>query len=77
MMAIENSVDHTMRMITPILNGEVASIEPKTVTVQIWLAGIRRDMATTVFASCQSWYNGGGGPNSVMYPYVSLITSKH
>lgn len=71
-MAIENSVDHAMRLIAPILDGQVESIEPKTIAVQTWLTGIRRDMASTVFASCQSWYNGGGRYNSVMYPYVAL-----
>lgn len=77
MMAIENSVDHALRLITPVLNCEVETVEPKTVAVQTWLAGIRRDMATTVFAGCQSWYNGRGGYNSVMYPYVTLIFLKH
>ena len=72
MMAIENSVDHAMRLIAPVLNGQVESVEPKTIAVQTWLADIRRDMARTVFAGCQSWYNGGGGYNSVMYPYVTL-----
>ncbi|RMZ43046.1 dimethylaniline monooxygenase [Aspergillus flavus] len=50
----------------------VESIEPKTIAVQTWLTGIRRDMASTVFASCQSWYNGGGRYNSVMYPRSQL-----
>ncbi|RAQ47304.1 dimethylaniline monooxygenase [Aspergillus flavus] len=71
-MAIENSVDHAMRLIAPILDGQVESIEPKTIAVQTWLTGIRSDMASTVFASCQSWYNGGGRYNSVMYPRSQL-----
>ncbi|EIT79059.1 putative flavoprotein [Aspergillus oryzae 100-8] len=77
-MAIENSVDHAMRLIAPILDGQVESIEPKTIAVQTWLTGIRRDMASTVFASCQSWYNGGGRYNSVMYPgYIDITHTIH
>ncbi|KAJ5248554.1 hypothetical protein N7468_000005 [Penicillium chermesinum] len=76
-MAIENSVGHAIRLIKPILNGEVESVEPKAAAVQTWLAGIRRDMAKTVFSGCQSWYNGGGGNNPVMYPYVPLHLYKH
>ncbi|KAJ5650185.1 uncharacterized protein N7484_003908 [Penicillium longicatenatum] len=72
MMAIENSVDHAIRLITPILNGDIETVEPTTIAVETWLANIRRDMNTTVFAGCQSWYNGGGKYNAVMYPYVSL-----
>lgn len=67
MMAIENSVDCTMRLIKPIITGDVDSIEPRAAVVQTWLEGIRRDMQNTVFSGCQSWYNNGGY-NSVMYP---------
>ncbi|KAF7587862.1 hypothetical protein BBP40_006631 [Aspergillus hancockii] len=66
--AIENNIGYVCRLIQPILRGAVLILEPKTEAVQKWVDDIRRDMKTTVLADCESWYNGNGVYNSVMYP---------
>ncbi|THC97909.1 hypothetical protein EYZ11_002607 [Aspergillus tanneri] len=72
MMGIENSVEYVLRLIQPVLSGHMETVEPSTAAVQKWVHDIRRDMKSTVFEGCKSWYNGYGGYNSVMYPRSQL-----
>jgi cation diffusion facilitator CzcD-associated flavoprotein CzcO len=67
-MSIENSIEYALRLMQPLLMGDVETVEPKSAAVQTWVHDIRRDMKKTVFEGCQSWYNGYGVYNSVMYP---------
>ena len=68
MISIENSIKYILKMIRPVLVGDIVSLEPKSEATEKWTSDIRRDMKNTVFEGCQSWYNGNGAWNSVMYP---------
>ncbi|KAE8353276.1 hypothetical protein BDV28DRAFT_165050 [Aspergillus coremiiformis] len=74
-MSIENNIDYVLRLIQPVLRGDVESLEPKATAVQSWLHDIRRDMKDTLFEGCPSWYNGNGAYNSVMYPLSNAFTT--
>ncbi|APA10779.1 hypothetical protein sscle_07g055490 [Sclerotinia sclerotiorum 1980 UF-70] len=67
-MSIENNIQYILKMIRPIIDGNVTSLEPKPDAVVKWTQGIKKDMQETVYESCQSWYNDSGAWNSVIYP---------
>lgn len=67
-MSIENNIQYILKMIAPILTGDVITLEPKPEAVREWVQDIRKDMHETVFETCQSWYNNSGAWNSIMYP---------
>ncbi|KAL4943059.1 hypothetical protein BDV06DRAFT_235010 [Aspergillus oleicola] len=62
-MTNENTVQYILRLIQPILTGEVSAIEPKPEAVQRWTQDIRRDTDETVISTCLSWYNAQGEQN--------------
>ncbi|CAD6444311.1 3f3e1e4a-572a-44b1-b610-0d636aac6843 [Sclerotinia trifoliorum] len=67
-MSIENNIQYILKMIAPIITGNVTSLEPKPEAVVKWTQDIRKDMQETVYETCQSWYNDSGTWNSVIYP---------
>ena len=67
-MSIESSVELILKLIAPILSGEVVTLEPTQAATEQWSQGIKEDMKETVFDGCPSWYNANGLENSVMYP---------
>jgi cation diffusion facilitator CzcD-associated flavoprotein CzcO len=70
---IEATVSYILKMITPILKGEVDTVEPKMEAMRNWNEGIRRDLKKTIFSGCMSWYKDEKGTNSILYPYVYTI----
>jgi len=69
-LGIESTVGYIIRIISPILKGEAMTAEPKMEATLKWTAGVQRDLKSTVFAGCNSWYKGEDDYNSTMYPYV-------
>ncbi|KAL4886224.1 hypothetical protein BJY04DRAFT_229345 [Aspergillus karnatakaensis] len=57
-MMIENTLQYILRMIQPVLTGDVSAIEPKPEAVQRWTQDIRRDTDQT---------------NVALYPWVSPV----
>ena len=70
-LGIESTIGYILTLISPVLNGEAVSVEPKTEAALRWTADIQRSMQKTVFAGCKSWYSDERGWNSTMYPLVT------
>ena len=69
-LGIESTVGYILKLISPVLNGDALTVEPKMEAALRWTADIQRSMQYTVFAGCKSWYNDERGWNSIMYPSV-------
>ena len=63
----ENIVNYILKIIKPVLLGEVEAVEPKRAAELRWTQEIQRDIQKTVFTGCTSWYHDGRW-NSVLYP---------
>jgi hypothetical protein len=74
-MTIENTIEHILRIIKPVLTGHVSIVEPKPDAVQAWDRSIQGNAQATVFRACTSWYKRQGGSNVAVYPYVSSVPS--
>lgn len=70
-LGIESTVGYILKLISPVLQGDALSVEPKMEAALRWTADIQRTMQETVFADCKSWYNDDRGWNSTMYPSVT------
>ncbi|KAF7865503.1 hypothetical protein EAF04_006477 [Stromatinia cepivora] len=75
-MSIENNIQYILKMIAPIITGDVNSVEPKPEAVVKWTQDIRKDMQETVYEACQSWYNESGAWNSVIYPLTFTFAAS-
>ncbi|KAF2866032.1 hypothetical protein BDV95DRAFT_611911 [Massariosphaeria phaeospora] len=64
----ENVVNYTLRMIKPILSGQVHTVEVKKDAVEKWTEGVQRDLKSTVFMACRNWYMDEEGYNTTLYP---------
>ncbi|KAI9804258.1 MAG: hypothetical protein M1833_007065 [Piccolia ochrophora] len=73
-LATENMVEMTLKMIRPILKGEASTIEVRHDVEMEYTRDIQEKLAKTVFMSggCQSWYKEPNGWNSTTYPYSQL-----
>ena len=74
-LASENMVEYTLRILKPILKGTVAQVDVKHEAEMEWTRVVQENLKKTVFATggCQNWYQKENGWNSVAYPYVSPI----
>jgi len=67
-LSIESTVQYIIRIITPILQGKVTTVEPTTEAIINWTERIQKAMEKTVFGSCNSWYQDKRGHNTIIYP---------
>lgn len=72
-MAAENSINYSLRLIKPILQGKATSVDVKLDAEKQYIDQIQTDLKGTVFNSgCGSWYNrakNGIVHNAMSYPY--------
>jgi cation diffusion facilitator CzcD-associated flavoprotein CzcO len=71
-LGIESTVGYILKLISPVLDGDALTMEPKKEAALRWTADVQRSMQKTVFAGCESWYNEGDC-NSTMYPSVKPL----
>lgn len=69
-LGIESTVGYILKLVSPVLDSDTLTVEPKKEAALRWTADIQRSMQKTVFAGCKSWYNDERGWNSTMYPSV-------
>jgi cation diffusion facilitator CzcD-associated flavoprotein CzcO len=69
-LGIESTVGYILKLVSPVLDGDILTVEPKKEAALRWTTDIQRSMQKTVFAGCKSWYNDERGWNSTMYPSV-------
>jgi cation diffusion facilitator CzcD-associated flavoprotein CzcO len=65
----ENTVSYILKMIAPIIKGEVEQVEVKKQAVIDWTEDVKKGLQKTVFVGCRSWYADEEGYNSTMYPW--------
>ncbi|KAL7947826.1 hypothetical protein V8C42DRAFT_351787 [Trichoderma barbatum] len=73
LMAVENSVNYSLRLIKPILQGNYAAIDVKLDAEKRYIDQLQTGLKDTVwFSGCSSWYNrakNGVVHNAMAYPY--------
>ncbi|EHK22596.1 uncharacterized protein TRIVIDRAFT_179915 [Trichoderma virens Gv29-8] len=73
LMAIENAVNYSLRLIQPILQGNAMAVDVKIDAEKEYVDQIQTDLKGTVFYSgCSSWYTrarNGAVHNAMAYPY--------
>jgi cation diffusion facilitator CzcD-associated flavoprotein CzcO len=68
-MASENMVNHSLKFIKLILNGEASLVEVKKEAEMRYTAEMQEALKDTVWRSgCSSWYFTKDGWNSTVYP---------
>ena len=69
LLAAENMVELTLKLIAPILRGEARTVEVKKDAELKWTRDIQRELKDTTFITggCNSWYHTDNGWNSVTY----------
>ncbi|KAF7715855.1 Uncharacterized protein PECH_008512 [Penicillium ucsense] len=72
--ATENAVNYTLRLIKPILDGQVSSWEVKEEAERAWTKQVQDQLQKTVFRRgvCSSWYITADGWNSSTYPWSQV-----
>ncbi|KIJ69255.1 hypothetical protein HYDPIDRAFT_172706 [Hydnomerulius pinastri MD-312] len=68
---IEIQTDYILKLIKPIIDGEVKALQVKPEATKTYNAWIRRRMENTIFLSCFSYYRGDsreGGRNIATFP---------
>ncbi|KAM0248374.1 hypothetical protein ACHAQJ_009499 [Trichoderma viride] len=72
-MAVENTVNYSLRLIEPILQGEATAVDVNLDAEKQYIDQIQTDLKQTVwFSGCNNWYNraqDGTVRNSMAYPY--------
>lgn len=73
-LASENMVQYSLRMMAPILRGEVATVEVKREAEERYTRDIQARLKDTVWHSggCHSWYFREDGWNSTVLPYSQV-----
>ena len=69
-LATENMVNYTLKLVEPILNGDAHFVEVKKEAEMAWTADIQKSLKSTIWhtGGCRSWYKGADGWNSTTYP---------
>jgi cation diffusion facilitator CzcD-associated flavoprotein CzcO len=73
--ATENMVNLTLKLIKPLLQGDAEVVEVKKEAELKWTKKIQTQLQKTVWSmgGCMSWYRDKNGWNSTTYPYVSFF----
>lgn len=67
----ETAIQYCKKMIKPILEGRITSIDVQAAASDKYNAGIQNSLKGTVWNGCSSYYNQDGGKN------VGTLTSKN
>lgn len=69
-LATENQVEYALKLIKPILKGEVETVEVKKSAEISYTTDLQKALQNTVWqkGGCLSWYKGADGWNSTLYP---------
>ena len=68
-LASENTVEYSLKVIKKILRGDVKTAEIKKEAEIAWTKEVQEKLKRTVFnAGCQNWYQTANGWNSTSYP---------
>lgn len=68
-LASENAVQYSLKLIKPILDGTVSTWEVKEEAEREWTEKVQNELKHTTFLSgCSSWYTQANGWNSTTYP---------
>lgn len=69
-LATENTVNFTLKLIKPILEGSVTTIEPKKEAEENYIADMQKSLKKMVWSAggCRTWYTADSGWNSTVYP---------
>jgi cation diffusion facilitator CzcD-associated flavoprotein CzcO len=72
MAGIENSVNYIMQILSPVLKGQVDSLEVKKDACCTWTQKVQLASNDSIWVKggCSNWYIDGRGWNSMIYPYV-------
>lgn len=80
-LASENMVNLALKLMKPVLEGKVETVEVKREAEVAWARDIQAKCKQTVFhqGGCHSWYKDANDWNSTAYPYVSssVYSSTH
>ncbi|KAL5344337.1 hypothetical protein ACLOAV_010595 [Pseudogymnoascus australis] len=73
-LATENMVNYTMKLIEPILKGDALSVEVKKEAELAWTADIQKSLKKRIWniGGCRNWYKGDDDWNSTTYPYSQV-----
>ncbi|KUL84464.1 hypothetical protein ZTR_06147 [Talaromyces verruculosus] len=73
-LASENAITYTMKLIKPILKGTVSTWEIKEDAEREWTTKVQTGLKQTPFnnGSCTSWYTNDKGWNSTAYPFSQI-----
>ena len=74
-LASENMVNHALKFIRPILNGEVITYEVKEEAERRWTREVQDALRDSVWqkGGCKSWYfKEGSGWNATIYPWSQI-----
>ena len=76
-LAIENTINYSLKFIKPLLNGDAEIAEVKESAEKAWTTTIQEELKDTVFMSggCRSWYFTESGWNATAYPYILHLVS--
>ena len=76
-LATENMVNYTIKLIKPVLAGDATTVEVKESAERGWAKEIQSKLNDTVWhkGGCQSWYFDKKGWNSTVYPFVCPSSS--
>jgi len=69
-LATENMVNLTLKLVAPVLNGDAEFVEVKKAAEIAWTADIQKSLKGTVWhtGGCHNWYKGADDWNSTVYP---------
>ncbi len=73
-LASENMVNYTIKLLKPILKGDATAVEVTESAERAWSKDIQDQLQNTVWhrGGCKSWYVDDGGWNSTVYPYSQV-----
>ncbi|RYC78455.1 hypothetical protein BFJ63_vAg18670, partial [Fusarium oxysporum f. sp. narcissi] len=73
-LGLENQINHAIKLMRPVLRGDVTTIEVKRDATLAYTKQIQKDLNNMVWNSshCSSWYKNGNGKNFVSYPYSMI-----
>jgi hypothetical protein len=72
--ATENMINLTLKMIAPILRKDATTVEIKKEAEMAYTADMQKQLKDTIFmdSGCSSWYKTAEGWNSTTFPYSQI-----
>ncbi|KAM4057513.1 flavin-binding monooxygenase-like domain-containing protein [Hirsutella rhossiliensis] len=74
LLASENTINYSLRIIKPIIDGDAITVDVNRGAEELYIHQIQEDLQRTVWsAGCSSWYNRGSkARNAMNYPFSQL-----